>query len=263
MESNTHSTRQEPGGLDRLAAVVRSWRPRTSPDCQTVRRPRGCWRCAAWWTGWRGSGCGSWRGWMAVAPPARGTTPTPTPPSGGCGVGCAPGSPRPAAGSAPRGRCSAGPLRAPAGRWPPGTSPQATPPCSPTAPPTSRQPPPPRPSRCCWTQPAAWIRRGCGRSWPTCGTSPTPTPPTPAPSACMSAGGCGCRPPWRGWWRWTGCWSRRLGRRCWRPWTRWPARPAPRMTAVGRSVARMRWRSWPAATWRAAACHRPVGCAPR
>ena len=51
--------------------------------------------------------------------------------------------------------------------------------------------------------------------------------------------GCGCRPPWRGWWRWMGCWSPRPATRSWRRWRRWPARPTPRTTAAAPSAARM------------------------
>ena len=55
---------------------------------------------------------------------------------------------------------------------------------------------------------------------------PRRTPP-------RAAVGCGWMPPSTAWWPSTGCWSPRPARPCWRPWSRWPARPPPSDTRSG------------------------------
>ena len=57
--------------------------------------------------------------------------------------------------------------------------------------------------------------------------------------------GCGSRRPSRVWSRSMGSWSRRPASWCWRPWSRWPARPTPPMPAPGANAPPMPWLSWP------------------
>ena len=110
----------------------------------------------------------------------------------------------------------------------------------------------PRPNRCWWRRPAAWIRRGCGGSWGICVWSPT-RGRRPATRGAAGAAGVWLAPRWRGWSRSMGCWSPRLVRVCCRPWSRWPAQPMLRTAAAVASVGLMPWRSWPAGGWRGAA----------
>jgi len=58
-----------------------------------------------------------------------------------------------------------------------------------------------------------------------------------------------------------GCWTGRPARRCWPPWSRWPARPAPRTGAAAPSGVRTRWPSWPGARSKVAGCHGRAGLA--
>ena len=88
-------------------------------------------------------------------------------------------------------------------------------------------------------------RTGAGGGGPAAGPAPaaagrgpspggrsTPRVPRARPNASTCAGACGCRPPWRAWSRWTGCWRPRPARSCWPPWSRWPAPPTPTTPAA-------------------------------
>jgi hypothetical protein len=69
-------------------------------------------------------------------------------------------------------------------------------------------------------------------------------------------------PTWQGMVAIGGLLDPEAGTTCWRPWSRWPARPTPTMRAPGASGERMGWRSWPAGRWRVGGCPRPVGSGP-
>jgi hypothetical protein len=214
MQPNTHSTGQEPGGLDRLAAVVEELAAQDLtrlPDGEAagrvlvlrrlVDRLEGQWlrelaavdgRGAAgaeagtradstvgWLRGRLRAGRPQASGWVRVARALyRGSL-------HGTGRALAAGAISVA---------HAAVLAAGTADLPPATAAEAEPVLLDTA---SRVDP-----------------RSCGRCSPTSTTLPILTAPTTAPNACMRAAGCGCRPPWRGWWRSTGCWSRRPARRC-------------------------------------------------
>jgi hypothetical protein len=114
MDPNTHST-QQPGSLDRLAAVVDQLATEdldALPDAEAAQRVlvlRGC------WSGWKASGCGSWPGWTAAAPPVPTRAPRPSPPPAGSAIGPGwatrrppPGPGRPRVAPRPVGRHGAG-----------------------------------------------------------------------------------------------------------------------------------------------------------
>jgi hypothetical protein len=83
----------------------------------------------------------------------------------------------------------------------------------------------------------------CAGSPATCAASWTPTGPSSMTGRAGSGGGCGCRPPSTGWWRWMGCWTRRR-------------RDGPLGVAAAGPAGRPRRRSPTVAGW-------PAGCTAR
>jgi hypothetical protein len=63
-----------------------------------------------------------------------------------------------------------------------------------------------------------------------------PEGPTGPPSAVMRGGACGCRRPGIAWWPSTGCWRPKPATSSRRPWSPWPARARPVMTARAASA---------------------------
>ena len=263
MDSNTHSTGQ-PDGLAALAGDGRRAGQR-GPRRADRRRPgrAGPGRCGGWSTGWKATGCTRWPRSTAAGPPG---------PTQGVQAASTAGwlRSRLRMGATPPSSCVRtaralfrGPLTATAQALTDGEISPAH-----AAVLAARHPAPARPHH-----PRG--RTGAAGRGPTPGPTPAAAGPGPPAggrrprrrrrtglSGAMNGGACGCRPPWRGWSRSTGCWRPRPARPCWRPWSRWPARPTPRMGAAAANARPTPSLSWPAATWRAASCPRPVGSGP-